>query len=343
MAAAGQQGSPSAVTYPDRPPTLAEVTEYFQRQCDQWDSFSGHELDQLFRGTLSLFEDNTITQAVCLGLGNFTAHMHWTGGPEDAWYRERAASIHQLVFFTRLSELLSEKHQFSEIFFQDPQFTTVEMAFLQSRGYIVVQDPEAYAKLSSTTLIFAPRFDKDRIAGCFGIAQPAVFIGLDIKEIIEFVERQGQQTGFNRPLNQTLEHMLEQSIQFCSSTSKIRLPPLDNQSWVYSTHVHWIRDQARPAVPPPAGPRTVGVRTQSRTQRFLKGIRESADQLETRLCTSGSRSRPTTADPEPRSPIGGESNPESQPDEGGHGERRRRRTKVFEGVKKLNPFHRKGE
>ncbi|KAK4694109.1 hypothetical protein P7C71_g3419, partial [Lecanoromycetidae sp. Uapishka_2] len=180
-------------------------------------------------------------------------HMTWKGGPEAMWYPEADAPMNQLVFFTKLLELLRQEHTISDVIFQDPMFTEVQQAFLKSQGFTVAYEDDAYTKLNPTTFVFAPRLNNDKAAGCFGVAQPALFIGNDIDEVIDFVEEFGDNPIFVRTRGLTPEYILDQSRRFRDAFSKEPLPLLDNQKWCKVTYIYWIEEQARPASQPAGG------------------------------------------------------------------------------------------
>lgn len=54
-----------------------------------------------------------------------------------------------------LAELLRKKHSIQDVYFQDPRFSTVDISFLRSIKYHVLNDPLAL-EIIDLTSVFAP-------------------------------------------------------------------------------------------------------------------------------------------------------------------------------------------
>ena len=119
-----------------------------------------------------------ITQCVCIGLGNITRHFsHLEFGDHVACLGKRNDSLLQLAALSIFLELLAKSHPVENVYFQDPSFTDYEKSFLSGLGYKVVDDPEAFNLVNSTTFLFAPVVDDVVWAKALEHASPALYIG----------------------------------------------------------------------------------------------------------------------------------------------------------------------
>lgn len=67
------------------------------------------------------------------------------------------------------------------MYFQDPDFGAVETEFLRQRlGYTVLSDPGAYAKMTPSTLLFAPCVSHWVRVGALEVALPALYVSVDV-------------------------------------------------------------------------------------------------------------------------------------------------------------------
>ena len=119
-----------------------------------------------------------ITQCVCLGLGNFTRPFkHLKSGDHAACLGPRNDSLLQLAALSIILELLAKTHPVKNVYFQDPDFTEFEICFLRGFGYKVVEDPEAFSLVGSTTFLFAPVVCYDVWVKAVERASPAFYVG----------------------------------------------------------------------------------------------------------------------------------------------------------------------
>jgi len=72
------------------------------------------------------------------------------------------------------------KHDIQEVIFQDPAFNSRDKTFLESLGYTVLEDPEAFSKIDHNTFLFAPHLEVGPLATALENSTPAVCISNDI-------------------------------------------------------------------------------------------------------------------------------------------------------------------
>ena len=65
---------------------------------------------------------------------------------------------------------------------QDPHFTDLDTSFLQSLGYEVAKDPEAFAQINTRSLVYAIHCETPIYMKIQEIAQPALLIGNNLQE-----------------------------------------------------------------------------------------------------------------------------------------------------------------
>lgn len=119
-----------------------------------------------------------ITQCVCLGLGNFTRPFKYLkSGDHAACLGPRNDSLLQLAALSIILEVLAKKHPVENVYFQDPKFTDFEVQFLRGLGYRVIEDPQAFSLVDSTTFLFAPVVCYDVWLKALEHASPALYIG----------------------------------------------------------------------------------------------------------------------------------------------------------------------
>lgn len=125
-----------------------------------------------------------LTQCICLGLGNFAQGYVY---PSDETKR-RYRSLHQLVFLTFILTFLGKKHNISKkhVYLQDPDFSPVEIAFLEKHlGFSVIADPAAYGKMTPATFLFAPCVPHLVRARALEVALPALYVSVDVDMDLE--------------------------------------------------------------------------------------------------------------------------------------------------------------
>ena len=79
--------------------------------------------------------------------------------------------------FTEISLVnLGQKYEIWSVFAQEPALNSLDVAFLRSRGFNILTDPEAQNHMSNTSLLFAPGCEGLVIEQCFEIAYPAILV-----------------------------------------------------------------------------------------------------------------------------------------------------------------------
>ena len=187
---------------------------------------------------LTLFFDHDynfkITQCICLGLGNFGARHNKKQG-----WEEFAGPLHQLAVLTVLLQVLRTKHDIPSfsVYIQDPDFQPVEIDFLESLGYTVLDDPDAIDMMSSSTFLFAPGCPFDVTARALKTALPALYIGNDPKEV-GWLIMNAQQGSERARARQT--DIFFRFVVSTSGESKM-MPQFAPQEWLMNTQVRWLR------------------------------------------------------------------------------------------------------
>ena len=132
---------------------------WLQSQCCQ-------KLTKLLREKISFPADVRMTKCVCLGLGSLNARYQ--------------SSNYQLAALITILEVLAENHNFKDVIFQDPAFTPIDIQFLESLKYTVVDDPAAFSLIDDATFVFAPHLECEFIAKALENARPALCITNDL-------------------------------------------------------------------------------------------------------------------------------------------------------------------
>lgn len=153
--------------------SVEQITRDFQARSSIFDNHPDH-----FRALECIVEENIskvkITRCVCLGLGNVVSHVWFT--PQKGSPRDGQRSMNQLVILMKILTLLRKTNDIQYCYIQDPTFSKVEREFFQSLGFTILFDPEAFSKITTSTLVFAP-FANRLILKIFEKGPPAVFIG----------------------------------------------------------------------------------------------------------------------------------------------------------------------
>ncbi|KAL9064866.1 MAG: hypothetical protein Q9161_008608 [Pseudevernia consocians] len=186
-----------------------------------------------------------LTQCLCLGLGNFAQGSVYPGEPESN--KRRYRSLHQLVFLTSVLTMLGQKHSPispNAVYLQDPDFSPVERAFLQDGlGYTVLSDPDAYAKMTPTTFLFAPCVPHWVRVRALEVALPGLYVSVDVEMDLE---RMG--SGYKCPLTKA---SVQDTFGRLRDVTRVRRLPDgegdDWEEWVDVTSMRWMRGRTRSA------------------------------------------------------------------------------------------------
>jgi len=77
--------------------------------------------------------------------------------------------------------LAGRKHKIDDIYLQDPAFNHLDEEVIQSLGYTILKTPEAFEKISTTTLLFVPHLEPQFYAMALEAAHPSLCIGNDLE------------------------------------------------------------------------------------------------------------------------------------------------------------------
>lgn len=175
-----------------------------------------------------------LTHCICLGLGNFS-----TPHDEDERYLgDFTGPLHQLAVLTILLRVLREKHDIRTVYFQDPTFQPAEIQFLESLGYTVLDDPDAFDVMSASTFLFAPYCPYDVTARALRSALPALFVGNDPQEAGWSVMY--RQRGPERVRAQQADVWFRFLMSTKDGEPKM-MPEFDREEWLTKTQVRWLR------------------------------------------------------------------------------------------------------
>ncbi|PKK47819.1 hypothetical protein CI102_8632, partial [Trichoderma harzianum] len=122
---------------------------------------------------LSDGNDKPVIQAISLGIGSFD--------PTDgSWQLKRRAHT-QLAAMLFMVRLLEEKTSSGPIkcIFQEPIFTSGDIAFLTAMGHQVVDSPVASNSVNAGTLFFGPHLYKEVYGKALKGELPSVWVGTD--------------------------------------------------------------------------------------------------------------------------------------------------------------------
>jgi hypothetical protein len=73
-----------------------------------------------------------------------------------------------------------------KIILQEPQFTTLDNEFLTTLGYDVVDDPEAFGKITESSLVYAIHCYAQVYKAVSEGKRPALLIGTDVDNFGRF-------------------------------------------------------------------------------------------------------------------------------------------------------------
>ena len=105
-----------------------------------------------------------------------------------------------MAFLVTLLQLLGKRHAIQEVYVQDPIYNDAEVSFLRDHlGYTVLRTPEAFNRVTASTLVFAPRVHMADTAEALERAHPALYIGNEIEVSMEHLRKEGEQTKYGRP------------------------------------------------------------------------------------------------------------------------------------------------
>ena len=272
-----EQGRPYHASIPQSiaPPglTLDDVTLEYENRTAKWrESQACAQLVRFFQTDILERPGFYVDSCVCVGVGSFTG--------EHPYYGDNR-SMHQLGMLETILDVLRESRPFytpscarnpcvpsskirgeicrydefllgchtgrkstvSDVFMQDPVMNSLDISFLQSRGYIVLQNPDAQNCASNASLLFAPNCEWYVIQGCFEIAHPTILVFGEVEDYLKYCGDQAPAGASREQLEEVWERQKENRAVYervyepfskmCSSRSFVT----NSDGWTET--VHW--------------------------------------------------------------------------------------------------------
>ena len=172
--------------------TQEEYSKDLSTHTKAWKGAQGAQLREKIVEIKEGLRGREVRNVVCLGLGSL----------QSARREGRRASWTQLVALRGIVEvlgmsllLLLDKRVLIDVVgggeeiqcvFQDPQFSAADKVFLSSLGYEVVDDPEAFAKITEDSLVYAIHCYPDVYKSVSEGPRPVVLVGTDVEKFRKF-------------------------------------------------------------------------------------------------------------------------------------------------------------
>ena len=158
------------------------IENEYSRCLSHWKSLHGwkntdwiQEIKDAFQMALDESSSHSITQIICINIGQFGNLRR------SSDLKHKSISYHRLIALEFYLDLLNlqrrPKIKTKNVFFQDKDFEWIDMQFLTSKGFTVLQDPDAYNKMTSGTFLYAPSSPWWDTFNAFMIAYPALYMG----------------------------------------------------------------------------------------------------------------------------------------------------------------------
>ena len=167
--------------------TLEDAQNAHIRFTERWESSKCFKwLVNLFEQTILNLERLRIDSCVVTGLGSFTKNE--ATGNNSSFYQLAAfetmlrlmSEIHHLTFMSRLWWMLERRFRINQVYFQEPIFTKLDEDLLTSKGFTVVQDPEATDLVTESTFLYAPCNEWSTIYTILERTHPALYVGNEL-------------------------------------------------------------------------------------------------------------------------------------------------------------------
>lgn len=163
----------NGVSYVTRTPE--ELKQEFEYWKKQWEGSSAcAELKSLLVEGEQKGERRKTQNAVFLGMGSL----------QNSRREGRRASATQLAALQMITDVLGTKGM--KVVLQDPQFTELDKEFLGGMGYKVVDDPDAFRRITEDSLVYAIHCYVDVYKAISEGPKPALLIGTDIENFGRF-------------------------------------------------------------------------------------------------------------------------------------------------------------
>lgn len=154
----------------------------------------------------------------------------------DTDFGEFVAPLHQLAVLTVLMPVLRTKHDIPNVYFQDPNFQPVAIQFLESLGYTVLDDPEAFDMMSPSTFLFAPYCPEDVNYRALESSFPALYIGNDPRLVTWSILN--RQSGLKRMRGRRIYTFFHFGVS--TKEGEAMMPVLDEEDWVANAQIRWL-------------------------------------------------------------------------------------------------------
>ena len=112
-----------------------------------------------------------IDQVICTGIGSFSAYP--PDGVECNAYYQFAEFLDFMEELKSMEKITAD----AKMFFQDPLFNKIDRDFLATYGIAVIENPEAFNKMSTTTFLYAPNNHDHIFYHSFRVAEPVLLVG----------------------------------------------------------------------------------------------------------------------------------------------------------------------
>jgi hypothetical protein len=135
---------------------------------------------------------------------------------------------------------------------QDPHFSDLDQLFLQSLGYEVVKDPEAFAHIDSRSLAYAIHCESPIYMKIREGAWPALLIGNSLQHKLALNHDTSSAllddiSGESLPEGSTQKH--QDLLSMVDDSDEVHFPQLDN--YFADTMIYWRHSQASQNAPEP--------------------------------------------------------------------------------------------
>ncbi|KAI9745355.1 MAG: hypothetical protein M1835_002618 [Candelina submexicana] len=145
--------------------TLQKLQQQYEDHRAEWEtSQCRSRLESLLDPGTGGVERPSICNAVCLGLGSMLDPDH------------RKTSFLQLAAFKTMSSALGLISSTSQMYAQDPCFNELDKQSLESMGIQILEDPEAFAHIGTTTFVYGPHCERSLLLRAFEGKDPALVI-----------------------------------------------------------------------------------------------------------------------------------------------------------------------
>ncbi|KZF24631.1 hypothetical protein L228DRAFT_266951 [Xylona heveae TC161] len=163
-----------------------------------------------------------ITSCVCLGLGSLVDPV------------SRKTSLYQLVALQSILEILRTRYAITKVYAQDPVFNHMDIEFLKNSCNItVLPDPEAFAKIDSSTFLYAPHCERTFLLPGLKGKKPALSISNTMETLV------------NGPISTSLaDEEIDIAKAFLEGQSATRFPDFEPQPGTFNDMSVYLQTEA---------------------------------------------------------------------------------------------------